>query len=38
VVAGKAKDLKEGVTLGVQSLDTGAAAEKLKRLVAASNA
>ncbi len=38
VVAGKAKDLKEGVTLGTQSLDTGAAAEKLKRLVAVSNA
>jgi anthranilate phosphoribosyltransferase len=38
VVAGKAKDLKEGVTLGAQSLDTGAAAEKLKRLVSVSNA
>jgi anthranilate phosphoribosyltransferase len=38
VVAGQAKDLKEGVALGAQSLDTGAAAEKLKRLIAVSNA
>ncbi len=38
IVAGKVKDLKEGVALGVKSLDTGAAAEKLKRLVAVSNA
>lgn len=38
IVAGKAKDLKEGVALGVKSLDTGAAANTLKRLVAVSNA
>ena len=37
-VAGKAKDLKEGVALGTKSLDSGAAMEKLKRLVAVSNA
>ncbi|MBN9582613.1 MAG: anthranilate phosphoribosyltransferase [Afipia sp.] len=38
VVAGKAKTLKEGVALGVQSLDTGAATDRLTRLVAVSNA
>jgi anthranilate phosphoribosyltransferase len=38
VVAGRAKDLKEGLTLGLQSIDSGAAAERLKRLVAVSNA
>ena len=38
IVAGKAKDLKEGVALGTKSLDSGAASEKLKRLVAVSNA
>jgi anthranilate phosphoribosyltransferase len=38
IVAGKAKDLKEGVALGTKSLDSGAAAEKLNRLVAVSNA
>ncbi|MBR2118865.1 MAG: anthranilate phosphoribosyltransferase [Afipia sp.] len=38
VVAGKAKDLKEGVALGTKALDTGAAADRLKRLVAVSNA
>jgi anthranilate phosphoribosyltransferase len=37
VVAGRAKDLREGVTLGTKSLDTGAAAERLKRLIAVSN-
>jgi anthranilate phosphoribosyltransferase len=37
VVAGRAKDLKEGVTLGTQSIDSGAAAERLKRLIAVSN-
>ena len=37
VVAGRAKDLREGVALGLKSLDTGAAAGKLKRLVAVSN-
>src|SRR6202034_4689662 len=38
IVAGRAKDLKEGLTLGIQSIDSGAAAERLKRLVAVSNA
>jgi anthranilate phosphoribosyltransferase len=38
IVAGKVKDVKEGVALGQKSLDSGAALEKLKRLVAASNA
>ncbi|SFL52530.1 anthranilate phosphoribosyltransferase [Bradyrhizobium sp. NFR13] len=38
VVAGKVKDVKEGVTLGQKSLDSGAALEKLKRLVTVSNA
>jgi len=38
VVAGQAKDLKEGVAIGAKSLDSGAAADKLKRLVAVSNA
>ena len=37
VVAGRAKDLKEGMALGVKSIDDGAAAERLKRLVAVSN-
>jgi anthranilate phosphoribosyltransferase len=37
IVAGKAKDLKEGVALGAAALDTGAAAAKLKRLVEVSN-
>ena len=37
MVAGKAKDLKEGVALGIKSLDSGAAAAKLKHLVAVSN-
>src|SRR6201988_2679643 len=31
VVAGRARDLKEGVGLGVKSVDEGAAAERLKR-------
>jgi anthranilate phosphoribosyltransferase len=38
VVAGKAKDLKEGVALGTKALDTGAATDRLTRLVAVSNA
>jgi anthranilate phosphoribosyltransferase len=38
VVAGKAKDLKEGAALGVKSLDGGAALDRLHRLVAVSNA
>jgi anthranilate phosphoribosyltransferase len=37
VVAGRAKDLKEGMALGRRSIDDGAAAERLKRLVAVSN-
>jgi len=37
VVAGRAKNLKEGVALGANSLDSGAAAAKLKHLIAVSN-
>ena len=37
IVAGRAKDLKEGVAIGVKTLDSGAAAAKLKQLVAVSN-
>ncbi|RTL54551.1 MAG: anthranilate phosphoribosyltransferase [Bradyrhizobiaceae bacterium] len=37
VVAGRVRNLKEGVALGAKSLDTGAAAERLKQLVAISN-
>jgi anthranilate phosphoribosyltransferase len=37
IVAGRAKDLKEGVSLGVTSLDSGAAAARLKQLIAVSN-
>jgi anthranilate phosphoribosyltransferase len=37
IVAGKAKDLKEGVAIGARTLDSGAAAAKLKHLVAVSN-
>ena len=37
IVAGRAKDLKEGVALGIQSIDTGAAASRLKHLVTVSN-
>jgi anthranilate phosphoribosyltransferase len=37
IVAGRAKDLKEGVSLGATSLDSGAAAAKLKQLIAVSN-
>src|SRR6187431_2907532 len=37
IVAGRAKDLKEGVAIGTKSLDGGAAATRLKQLVAASN-
>jgi anthranilate phosphoribosyltransferase len=37
VVAGKARTLKDGVALGIQSLDSGAAAAKLKQLIAVSN-
>jgi anthranilate phosphoribosyltransferase len=38
IVAGKVGDLKEGVTLGTKSLDSGAAAARLKHLIAVSNA
>src|SRR6201988_4211758 len=37
IVAGKARDLKEGVTLGANSLDSGAAAARLNHLIAVSN-
>jgi anthranilate phosphoribosyltransferase len=37
VVAGKARTLKDGVALGIQSLGSGAAAAKLKQLIAVSN-
>ena len=37
VVAGRAKTLKEGVEIGQKSLDSGAAATRLKHLVAVSN-
>ena len=36
IVAGRARDLKEGVALGTQSLDSGAAAARLKHLIAVS--
>src|SRR6187431_1565843 len=36
IVAGRAKDLKEGVALGAKSLDSGAAAARLKHLIAVS--
>src|ERR1700739_460610 len=37
IVAGRAKSLREGVALGTRSLDSGAAAAKLKHLIAVSN-
>jgi anthranilate phosphoribosyltransferase len=37
IVAGRARDLKEGVALGVQSIDSGAAGSRLKQLIAVSN-
>jgi anthranilate phosphoribosyltransferase len=37
VVSGRAKSLKEGVTIGAKSLDGGAAAARLKHLIAISN-
>src|SRR3569623_1767771 len=37
VVAGRAKDLKEGVAIGTKSLDSGAANARLKHLIAVSN-
>jgi len=36
VVAGRAANLKEGVAIGAKSLDSGAAAARLKRLIAVS--
>ncbi|MGY3238399.1 anthranilate phosphoribosyltransferase [Bradyrhizobium sp. USDA 4472] len=38
VVAGRASSLREGVALGQESLDRGAAAARLNRLIAVSNA
>lgn len=38
VVAGRAKDLKDGVAMGTKSLDSGAASDKLAQLVRVSNA
>jgi anthranilate phosphoribosyltransferase len=37
IVAGRARDLKEGVALGIQSIDSGAAASRLKQLITVSN-
>jgi len=37
IVAGRAKDLKEGVAIGTKSIDSGAAAARLKHLIAVSN-
>jgi anthranilate phosphoribosyltransferase len=37
IVAGRASDLKEGVAIGTKSLDSGAAAARLKQLIAVSN-
>jgi anthranilate phosphoribosyltransferase len=36
IVAGRAKDLREGVAIGAKSLDSGAAAARLKHLIAVS--
>ncbi|UYO42660.1 anthranilate phosphoribosyltransferase [Rhodopseudomonas palustris] len=36
IVAGKAKDLKEGVAMGAHSIDSGAAEARLKKLIAVS--
>jgi anthranilate phosphoribosyltransferase len=36
-VAGRAPNLKEGVALGTRSLDSGAAAARLKQLIVVSN-
>ena len=38
VVAGRAKDLKQGVGLAAKSINSGAAKERLDRLVQVSNA
>jgi anthranilate phosphoribosyltransferase len=37
IVAGRVRDMKEGVAIGQKSLDSGAAAARLKRLIAVSN-
>jgi anthranilate phosphoribosyltransferase len=37
MVSGRAKDVKEGVIVAAQSLDSGAAGTKLDALIAASN-
>jgi anthranilate phosphoribosyltransferase len=37
IVAGKAKDLKEGIAIGTKAVDSGAAAARLKQLIAVSN-
>ncbi len=37
IVAGKAGNLKEGVAIGTRTIDSGAAAAKLKQLIAVSN-
>jgi len=37
VVAGRAKDLKEGVAIGAKSIDSGSAGARLKHLIAVSN-
>jgi anthranilate phosphoribosyltransferase len=37
IVAGRAKSLKDGVAIGAKSLDSGAAAARLKHLIAVSN-
>jgi anthranilate phosphoribosyltransferase len=37
IVAGRAKTLREGVDLGARSLDSGAAAARLKHLISVSN-
>src|SRR5436189_142773 len=37
IVAGRARNLKDGVALGTKSLDSGAAAARLKHLIAVSN-
>jgi anthranilate phosphoribosyltransferase len=37
IVAGRARSLKDGVAIGAQSLDSGAAAARLKHLIAVSN-
>jgi anthranilate phosphoribosyltransferase len=38
IVAGKAKDLKQGATLAAKSIETGEAEGRLDRLIAVSNA